>query len=1506
MPRWLQCETNNFLRPEFPLGDRSALPEKTTPVNHASLHQQLDKARILLVLLSISVLSPTALFAADLRLLFLGDNGPHQPERRFQDLAPALKTRGIELAFTDRMEDLNRATLNQYDGLVLYANIDRIEDERAEALLDYVASGKGFVPLHCATYCWRNNAKMVALMGAQFKRHGGRVFTTQVAAADHPIMDGYGSFTSWDETYVHHLHNEKNRTVLEYRAGDEQAAGQHREPWTWVRTHGEGRVFYTAWGHDQRTFGNAGFHNLVERGIRWACKDDPSKVPSFVDFNRFDTPQMTSLADDLQALEYVDVGPKIPNYTPGTDWGKQAAPLNTMQKPLTPEESIKHFVTPSGMAVRKYADEHNFQAKPIAMTWDERGRLWVCETVDYPNELGGNRDRIRICEDTDGDHVADKFTVFAEGLSIPTAIVIFRGGAIVQNGTETIYLKDTNGDDVADLNQKLITGWTLGDTHGGVSNFRYGLDNWIWAMQGYNNSSPKIDGEDTQTFRQGFWRFKLSQSDTPKVTELEFIRSSNNNTWGLGISEEGLIFGSTANHNPSMFVPIPNRYYEQVSGWAPATLPSIADDHLFDPITKNVRQVDHFGGYTAGAGHALYTARAFPQQWWNKTAFVCGPTGHLVGTFVLRREGANYTSSSPANLLASDDQWSAPIMAEVGPDGAVWVIDWYNYIVQHNPTPNGFKTGKGRAYESDLRDKKHGRVYRVIATDGEKDALHEYSNLGDATNVELVAQLKHPSFVWRLHAQRLLVERDAKGIVGSLIALIDDPAVDAIGLNVGAIHALHTLNGLQLLQAGGDKETTQQLKRCVTGALDHQSAGVRRSALAVLPKTQFGGELLLSHLPSFSDTDAQVRLQALLSLADMPPLQQAGSLITELASGETDPVLVDALTSAAAAHAMPYLAAVTASAERSTSGANLAIARRVAEHISRGKLGSNTLQELITSLAKAPAPLAVAILDGLAAGLPRDTHVTVSEDLESAFTRTFELVNGNVKVKLLRIAAQCGTTALESKSAEIVNALVNAIGDTGMDDDQRAAAARDLVSFRSADSRIVKKIVQQLSPQTSPALTTRLLSAVQLSTADATGKVVIESLFALTPKTKSAAISILLGKPTWAKALIQGIESGTLDLSELTLEQKQALRSFPDPELRKQADQLLVAGGGLPDADRQKVLDSLLHVTTIQGDPDSGRDVFKKACGTCHQHGKLGVKIGPDLTGMAVHPKAELLTHIIDPSRNVEGNYRLYNVLTVDGNVVSGMLASETRTTISIVDSQAKKIDLPREDIEQLNASRKSVMPEGFEKQISEAQLADLLEFLTQKGQYIPVGLEGYATAISTKGLFSSGDGGPDRMVFSDWKPKVFQGIPFVLTDPVGKSKPNIIVLNGPFGPLPPKMPKSVLLPCNTVAKTIHFLSGVGGWSHPFDRKKTVSMIVRLHYADGEIEEHPLRNGVHFADYIRRVDVPKSEFAFALGNQQIRYLAVTPKRGAKIETVELAKGEDRTAPIVMAVTIERR
>ncbi|HET6422286.1 MAG TPA: PVC-type heme-binding CxxCH protein [Planctomycetaceae bacterium] len=1477
----------------------------------------------------LSLLAPWSL-AADappLKILFLGDNGHHRPQERFVQLEAALRPRGVALKYTDDVKTaLTAETLSQFDGLMLYANIDVLPAECEKPLLDYVASGKGFIPLHCASYCFRNSKPFVELVGAQFKAHGGEVFRVENAAPDHPIMKGYGGFASWDETYIHTMHNEKDRTVLEYRVQGGQERGRDKEPWTWTRTHGKGRVFYTAWGHDQRTFGNPGFANLVERGTRWACGQDPQTVPPFVDSTQFEPSPMTAIAKDLKPFEYVDVGPKIPNYRPGAQWGLQDAPRTDMQKPLPALESMKHYSVPQGFHLELFAAEPDFVGKPIAMNWDERGRLWVCETYDYPNELqprGEGRDRIRICEDTDGDGRADKFTVFAEQMSIPTAIVFHRGGVIVHDGSETLYLKDTNGDDKADVREVLINGWAINDTHGGVSNFQYGLDNHIWGMQGYNNSTPAYGeglSKKSESFRQGFFRFKMQRdpglrnSGLPVVENVEFIRSSNNNTWGFGMSEEGLIFGSTANRNPSMFMPIPNRYYERVRGWSSEQLGSIADTYLFKAITDKVRQVDQFGGYTAGAGHALYTARTYPPQFWNRTAFVCEPTGHLVGTFALTREGAGYTSTSPMNLVASDDEWASPIMAEVGPDGNVWVLDWYNYIIQHNPVPAGFKNGKGNAYESDLRDKKHGRIYRVVygnSTSPERERRVS-SPLSIERPEELVTALKRPNLLWRRHAQRLLVERGQTDVVPALVKLVADQSVDQIGLNVGAIHALWTLHGLGVI-----RDDQPEVVAAVTAALKHPSAGVRRNAIQVLPATEASVQSLVAS-GVLGDNDAQVRLAAVLALADLPPSNVSAGTTVNLSFGfggvMSDRWMADAVIAAAANNGIAYLQ--TLSPRFAAAGQSLlknrpdndpvfAVVRRVAEHLARGKPQAEEMDRILFA-ATGDQRLLAATLDGLGAGWPRDYQVAIAPTTEKAIVEAFQTAPNGVKGQLAKLSSSWGTKALEKFASEIAAALLKSAEDKSLSDAERADAVKQLVSFQPASDDAVTSVLSLITPKTSSELASQFITALGNSQAPALGPQLVEQAPAFSPAVRSAAMRLLVSRPATTRDFLQAVEEGKLQLAELSLDQKQALSSHPDRTIRERARKLLSQSGGLPNADREKVVKELHHLTEVKGDVAAGKEVFKKQCAKCHMHTGEGTRIGPDLTGMAVHPKHELLTHILDPSRSVEGNFRVYTVVLEDGRVMSGMLAGESKTAIEIVDTEAKRHAIPREDIEQLVGSTKSLMPEGFEKQIKPDEFANLLEFLTARGKFMPLDLAKVANTVTTKGMFHGPGFDLEKLVFTDWSTKTFEGVPFYLVDPQGERIPNAVMLHGSNGNIPPTMPKSVTLPVRMPAKALHFLGGISGWGFPASEKGTPSMTVRLHYVDGKTEDHVLRNGVVFADYIRVVDVPDSKLAFRVRGQQVRYFAVVPEREESIDTVDLIKGNDVTSPVTMAITVESR
>ena len=393
----------------------------------------------------------------------------------------------------------------------------------------------------------------------------------------------------------------------------------------------------------------------------------------------------------------------------------------------------------------------------------------MIEAVDYPNRVlrgGSGEDRIKILEDTNGDGRADKSTIFADRLNLPTSLVFANGGVIVSGAPNFLFLRDTNGDDKADEKKILSTGWGMRDTHAGASNLMYGPDNYIWGTVGYSGYDGEMNGKQMK-FLQGVYRFK------PDGSDFEYVTGSTNNTWGLGFSETFDVFGSTANNDPSFYVAIANRYFEGVDGphrgcrsrrAADQSGPgyqSLAQFYNAHYVTPYIRQVDVHGGYTAAAGHQLYTARQFPQRYWNRIAFITEPTAHLVGQGILEKNGASFVTRDGWNLMAAAEEWVAPVHAQVGPDGAVWVADWYNFIQQHNPTPVGFSNGPGNAYETSMRDRHRGRIYRIVYRDAASLPRHSSSTTKNRTLSKgdtsgLLAALASDNMMWRLHGQRLI------------------------------------------------------------------------------------------------------------------------------------------------------------------------------------------------------------------------------------------------------------------------------------------------------------------------------------------------------------------------------------------------------------------------------------------------------------------------------------------------------------------------------------------------------------------------------------------------------------------------------------------------------------------------------------------------------------------------------------------------------------------------------
>ncbi|MRG45061.1 dehydrogenase [Chitinophaga sp. SYP-B3965] len=797
-----------------------------------------------------------------LEILFLGHKSKHHDSEKLADIFTKEYFKdGINISYTTDPDDLNATNLKGYDGLILYANHDSITKPQEAALLDFVRSGKGFIPLHSASYCFRNSAEVVEMIGGQFKSHKYDSFPAVILKPEHPVMKGITAFVTKDETYVHDKIS-KNIEVL-----SERVEGTHHEPYTWVRPYGKGRVFYTAYGHDDNTFNNPGFLALVKNGILWAVGDEARGNLS---------------AYKIAQPTYVD-GP-VPNY-------EKRDPAPKVQLPLTPEESMSLIQVPVGFGLQLFAAEPDI-INPIYMNWDERGRLWVIETVDYPNEVKKDDigdDRIKICEDTDGDGKADKFTIFADKLNIPTSFTFVNGGIIVSQAPSFLFLKDTNGDDKADVKEEMVTGWGKSDTHAQASNLRYGVDNKIWGVVGYSGYNGK-SGKDSLRFSQGVYRFE------PDGKGLEYISSTSNNTWGLGFSEEFDVFISTANNTHSGFMGIPDRYFGKAK-LRSAGVEKIDAHYAMHVATKNLRQVDVHGGFTAAAGHSLYTARTFPKEYWNRIAFVTEPTGRLIHRHALKQVGAGFKEDGDDwNMLVSADEWAGPIQAEVGPDGALWVTDWYDFIIQHNPTPSpergGYQAenGKGNAYINPLRDHERGRIYRIYNKSNDKKNTTKLSKNDPGG---LLNALSSDNMFWRLTAQRLLVESKSNIVLPALYQITQEKGLDGAGINAPAIHALWTLKGLQALDG-----TNKEALAVAVGALSHPAAGVRKAAIQVLPATP-ATFLAMQKAKVFEDKDLRVRLAAVLATTEMKSSPAIGNVLVNMAEKEentSDTWLKQALT----------------------------------------------------------------------------------------------------------------------------------------------------------------------------------------------------------------------------------------------------------------------------------------------------------------------------------------------------------------------------------------------------------------------------------------------------------------------------------------------------------------------------------------------------------------------------------------------------------------------------------
>lgn len=567
-------------------------------------------------------------------------------------------------------------------------------------------------------------------------------------------------------------------------------------------------------------------------------------------------------------------------------------PVNTVQNPLPPDQSINCLQVAAGLRAELWASELLAGITPGLgyiqhFTFDERGRMWAVEPRSYPNTIrpasgsitdekfqGGN-DRILILEDTDGDKAADKVTVFRDGLNLPQGIEVVNGGVVVAMTPYLVFFPNVN--DSAGLPVILWSGLGLSgnfDTGGGNSNLMYGLDNWIYGHTGYNSCS--VAGVNCAQGR--VWRFRHTALGHARDT-FEVWTQGPSNAWGIGQMEDGQIFQSGVNRTSHINHSL-RKGVRAVDIRFPAVTSSGQDGSLLYPITgdrfvwEGSTGKDAQGRFTspgtAVTGMQFYTSRLLPRKYWNRFAFVCEGASKLCNQDSLVESGHDSLIGSTwravrlpgperSNLVASMDAWFAPILAKTGPDGAVWVLDWYNYLFLHNPAS---PLGPGVAWMNHLREKSRIRIYRVVPEDGRSEPLLDLTRASVAQLVDIFA---NPNLHWRLQAQRLLIAKgyteELGGRLGEILA--QDRSVDAVGNNPRVVHALWTLDGLGRLTGDADRWNP-----ILADLLRHPAWGARRNVLRVMPRT-VASAAAIGQGCSVNDPHGHVRFQALVALSEI-------------------------------------------------------------------------------------------------------------------------------------------------------------------------------------------------------------------------------------------------------------------------------------------------------------------------------------------------------------------------------------------------------------------------------------------------------------------------------------------------------------------------------------------------------------------------------------------------------------------------------------------------------------
>lgn len=966
---------------------------------------------------------------------------------------------------------------------------------------------------------------------------------------------------------------------------------------------------------------------------------------------------------------------------------------------FTPEEALDKFETAEDLQVEQVLSEPTI-AQPVALSFDARGRLWVVEYRQYPWPAGltmksrdkyyravydrelppppyekdsrfRGRDRISIHEDTDGDGTFDTHTTFAEGLNITTAVAQGDGGVWVLSPPQLLFYPDADRDDVPDGPPEVhLTGFGLEDTHSVVNSLTWGPDGWLYAAQGSTVTArvrqPGSDAEPVYSEGPLIWRYH------PETRRYEIFAEGGGNAFSVEIDSQGRLFSGHNGGDTRGFHYMQGGYYSKgLSGkYGP----------MSNPYTFGLLPAMKAGGPIQRFSHAclLYEAPSLPERYHGKL-FCADPLHNELILAERRRDGSTFATRDRDRPLRTDDPAFRPVALALGPDGAVYVADFYNFYIAH-----------GQHYSGKI-DPTTGRVYRLR---GDSSEVHAPADLREKSTNELIDRLGHGNRRVRRTALRLLGQRRDPSSVPRLKKLLHEREGQ---LALEALWALHLVGHF-------DEKLARQ-------GLDHPNPHVRQWTVRLAGDDGEVSDGFARLLPELAATEpnAEVRSQ-LACTARRLPAEQGLPLIRELLQRGED----------ADDAQIPLL--LWWALEDKCDSDREAVLELFAEHslwrqplVERHILGR--LMRRYAEGGRRDDLLTCARLLDLAPG--RELKQTLLTGLEKALEgRSLS----DAPQKLVDEIAEAGggslVLRLRQRQPEAIEQALEILGDAQTDPARRRELARVFSEVRVDRSvPVLWEVVQRADRA---ALRRAALGALASYGDPEIGRRVVRLYPELPEDLRGTAARLLASRAEWAGQLLDAIERGRIGPEALPQDVVDQLRLHPDESLQRRVAEIWghpreerSETGNRGMAELKRIIDS------GEGNLYRGKRLFAEHCGTCHRLFGDGDEIGPDLTAFDRTDTRRMLKNIVEPSAEIREGFETYLILTEGGRVVSGFPVERNEQSVVLRSADGQDVTIPRERIDRMVRQNKSLMPEDVLKSLSERDVRDLFAYL-QSGQPVP------------------------------------------------------------------------------------------------------------------------------------------------------------------------------------------